>query len=157
MTATDPKDHPDVIVMPPLAFLACAGAGFLLHHLMPVRLMRSTASVWIGVAIGITSVVLAIWAQRAMKHAGTNVRPDRPTVAIVKNGPYMFTRNPMYLSLCLLQVSLGFLLDDPVPSLLVIPLALVLNYGVICREERYLEAKFGEEYLTLKREVRRWI
>ena len=63
----------------------------------------------------------------------------------------------MYLALCVLQVGLSFLLNDWIALLFVIPLALVLHYGVILREERYLEATFGEEYLALKREVRRWI
>jgi protein-S-isoprenylcysteine O-methyltransferase Ste14 len=57
----------------------------------------------------------------------------------------------------LLQVAIGFLVEDWVAFLLVVPLALVLHFGVILREERYLEAKFGEQYLTLKREVRRWL
>ena len=63
----------------------------------------------------------------------------------------------MYLALCLLQVALGFFLNDWITLLFVIPLALVLHFGVILREERYLEAKFGEEYRALKRGVRRWI
>ncbi len=92
-----------------------------------------------------------------MKAAGTNVRPDRPALTIVRNGPYRFTRNPMYLSLCLLQLALGFVLDGWVPLLLAIPLLVTLHFGVVLREERYLEAKFGEQYLLFKREVRRWI
>ena len=63
----------------------------------------------------------------------------------------------MYLALCLLQVAVGFSLNDWLTLLFVIPLALLLNYGVIAREERYLEAKFGDQYLALKRDVRRWI
>jgi len=78
-------------------------------------------------------------------------------VTIVRTGPYRFTRNPMYLSLCLAQVAIAFVVDDWVALLLVIPLALILHFGVVVREERYLEAKFGAQYLALKKEVRRWI
>jgi protein-S-isoprenylcysteine O-methyltransferase Ste14 len=93
----------------------------------------------------------------AMKTAGTNVNPAKPALTIVHGGPFRFTRNPMYLALCLLQVALGFFLNDWITLLFVVPLALFLHYGVILREERYLTAKFGEPYLELKRQVRRWL
>jgi protein-S-isoprenylcysteine O-methyltransferase Ste14 len=63
----------------------------------------------------------------------------------------------MYLALCLLQVALGFFLNDWITLLFVVPLALIMHYGVILREERYLAAKFGGPYLELKRDVRRWL
>jgi protein-S-isoprenylcysteine O-methyltransferase Ste14 len=91
------------------------------------------------------------------KKAGTNVHPSDPALTIVRGGPYHFTRNPMYLALCLVQVALGFFLNDWITLLFVVPLALILHYGVVLREERYLTAKFGEPYLQLKRDVRRWI
>ena len=92
-----------------------------------------------------------------MRAAGTNIDPAKPALAIVRGGPYRFTRNPMYLALCLLQIALGFFLNDWITLLFVIPLFFVLHYGVVLREERYLTAKFGEPYLQLKREVRRWL
>ena len=63
----------------------------------------------------------------------------------------------MYLSLCLLQLAWGFVLDDWIALGCVVPLALILHFGVVLREERYLEFKFGEEYVVLRRSVRRWI
>ncbi len=102
-------------------------------------------------------MALAIWAVRVLKAAGTNVRPDRPSLTVVEAGPYRFTRNPMYLSLCLLQLAIGFFLDGWAPVLFVVVLVLVLHFGVILREESYLERKFGEQYLSFKRRVRRWL
>jgi protein-S-isoprenylcysteine O-methyltransferase Ste14 len=63
----------------------------------------------------------------------------------------------MYLSLCLLQLGLGFILNGWIPLLFTIPLTLILNFGVIVREEKYLESKFGEQYSALKKTVRRWL
>jgi len=100
---------------------------------------------------------LALPALFTMRAAGTNANPAKPALLIVRGGPYRFTRNPMYLALCLVQAGIGFLLNDWITLLFVVPLALVLHFGVILPEERYLEAKFGERYLALKREVRRWI
>ena len=146
-----------MIAWPPLIFLGCAVAGSLLHFIFPIRVMRYSVSLSLGIALAVVSASLALWAERVMKAAGTNVRPDRPALTIVRNGPYRFTRNPMYLSLCLLQLALGFVLDDWIPLLFAIPLILILHFGVILREERYLDGKFGEQYLALKRDVRRWI
>jgi protein-S-isoprenylcysteine O-methyltransferase Ste14 len=157
MNSTDSTDHPGVIAWPPLIFLGCAVGGSLLQFIFPIRVMRHSVSLSLGVVLAVVSTSLAIWAERVMKAAGTNVRPDRPALTIVRSGPYRFTRNPMYLSLCLLQLALGFVLDGWIPLLFTIPLMLILHFGVILREERYLEGKFGEQYLAFKREVRRWI
>lgn len=157
MNSTDITDHPDVIALPPLIFLGCAVAGGVLQFIFPFRVMNYSVSLSLGVVLAVVAASLAIWAVRVMTAAGTNVRPDRPTLTIVRSGPYQFTRNPMYLSLCLLQLALGFVLDGWIPLLFTIPLMLILHFGVILREESYLEAKFGEQYLALKREVRRWI
>ncbi len=153
----DGVDHPDVKAWPPLIFLGCASVSTLLHFIFPIRVIGNSVSLSIGVALAVVSASLAAWAVRVMTTAGTNIRPDRPALAVVSSGPYQFTRNPMYLSLCLLQLALGFVLDGWIPVLFTIPLMLILHFGVILREESYLEAKFGEEYLAFKREVRRWI
>ena len=114
-------------------------------------------SIGCGIVFVILAPTLAISALVTMKAAGTNVDPAKPALTIVRGGPFRFTRNPMYLALCLLQVALGFFLNDWITLLFVVPLALILHYGVVLREERYLTAKFGEPYLQLKRDVRRWL
>jgi protein-S-isoprenylcysteine O-methyltransferase Ste14 len=110
-----------------------------------------------GIVFVILAPTLALSAFRTMKTAGTNVHPSEPSLTIVRGGPFRFTRNPMYLALCLLQVALGFFLNDWITLLFVVPLVLIFHYGVVLREERYLAAKFGEPYLQYKSQVRRWI
>ena len=110
-----------------------------------------------GTVFIVLAPALALSALRTMKAAGTNVHPSEPALTIVRDGPFRFTRNPMYLALCLLQIALGFFLNDWITLFFVVPLAVIFHYGVILREERYLTAKFGEPYLRYKREVRRWI
>lgn len=105
----------------------------------------------------ILAPTLALSAVVTFKKAGTNVIPSEPALTIVRGGPYRFTRNPMYLALSLVQVALGFFLNDWITLLFVVPLVLILHFGVILREERYLTVKFGEPYLELKRDVRRWL
>jgi protein-S-isoprenylcysteine O-methyltransferase Ste14 len=151
------RDHPDVIAFPPLIFATSALLSAAAHWLCPIRLFaplpaRLTGAVLVGLA-----AALALWARSAMIRVGTNIRPDKPALALTAAGPFGFTRNPMYLALCLLQLAAGLLIDGVLPALFVLPLALVLHFGVIKREERYLAAKFGENYLAYQRRVRRWI
>ena len=151
-------DNAGVIAFPPLILLVSAVISASVHFFV-VRLpiMSYSASLVCGIVLVILAPTLALSALVAMKTAGTNVNPAKPALTIVRGGPFRFTRNPMYLALCLLQVALGFFLNDWITLLFVVPLALIMHYGVILREERYLAAKFGEPYLELKRDVRRWI
>ncbi len=151
-------DNPGVIAFPPLILLASAVISALVHFVV-IRLpiMSYRACLVCGIVLVVLAPTLALSALVTMKAAGTNVNPAEPALTIVRSGPYRLTRNPMYLALCLLQVALGFFLNDWITLLFVVPLALIMHYGVILREERYLTAKFGEPYLELKRAVRRWL
>jgi protein-S-isoprenylcysteine O-methyltransferase Ste14 len=156
--STERQDHPGVIAFPPFIWLIGAVTSAFAHFVFPVRLLvRYHFSLLLGLGVAMTALALMLSAMLVMKKAGTNVHPSEPALLIVRNGPYRFTRNPMYLGLCLLQVALGFFFNDWIPLLFVLPLAVVLHYGVVLREEGYLEAKFGDQYLALKRAVRRWV
>jgi len=153
------RDNAGVIAFPPLIWLVGAIVSalvrFFLVHL-PI-----TANYGVCLACGILFIVLAptiaLSALVTMLRAGTNVDPGKPALTVVRGGPFRFTRNPMYLALCFVQIALGFFWNDWITLAVVIPLFLILHFGVVLREEHYLEAKFGEEYLAFKRSVRRWI
>src|SRR5437868_8855492 len=152
------SDNPGVIAFPPFIWLAHAVISTLVPFLLiQLPIMRYGISLVCGIALIILAPTLALWALITMKAAGTNVHPAKPALVIVRDGPFRFTRNPMYLALCLVQIALGFFLNDWITLLFVVPLALIFHYGVVLREERYLTAKFGEPYLQYKREVPRWI
>ena len=158
MTSDETTDNPGVIAFPPFVLLASAAISALVHFfLIQLPIMSYNTCLVCGVVLVILAPTLALSALVTMKTAGTNVNPAKPALTIVRGGPFRFTRNPMYLALCLLQAGIGLLLNDWITLLFVVPLALILHFGVILPEERYLEAKFGEQYLALKREVRRWI
>jgi protein-S-isoprenylcysteine O-methyltransferase Ste14 len=151
-------DNPSVIAFPPLIWLINTAISLVVHFfVIRVPIMSSyRISLVCGIVLVILAPTMALSAVVTFKKAGTNVNPAEPALTIVRGGPFRFTRNPMYLALCLLQVALGFFLDDWITLLFVVPLFLILHYGVVLREEKYLAAKFGEPYLELKREVRRW-
>ena len=152
-----PPDNPGVIAFPPLIWLVNAVTSVVVHLFIRLPMMKYSRCLVCGMIFIMLAPALALSALRTMKAAGTNVHPSEPALTIVRGGPFRFTRNPMYLALCLLQVALGFFLNDWVTLLFVVPLVLIFHYGVVLREEKYLTAKFGEPYLLYKREVRRWI
>ncbi|MFO1068911.1 MAG: isoprenylcysteine carboxylmethyltransferase family protein [Geminicoccaceae bacterium] len=155
------RDIPGVVAPPPLLFVGTVLLGIVLDWLVPARLWPEAAATTLRWAAGgllfVLAAGLALWAERAFKAVGTEVRPWRPSTALAASGPYRFTRNPMYLGLLLGTIGIALGLDNPWLLGLVVPLALVLRYGVIAREEAYLERKFGDGYTTYKASVRRWL
>jgi len=76
---------------------------------------------------------------------------------VATDGPYRYSRNPAYLGMAIAYVGIGLAAAAPWALLMLAPAMLVIQYGVIAREERYLERLFGEDYLADKRTTRRWI
>ena len=154
-------DTPGVVAPPPLLYAGTLLLGLLLHRFFPAPLLllprlpaRAAGAVLLVAAGG-----LAVGAFRTMARARTDVNPYRPTTAIVITGPFRFSRNPIYLSLTLLYLGVTLLLVGAAlwPLLLLAPLLAVMRWGVIAREERYLEGKFGDEYRRFRGRVRRWL
>ncbi len=141
---------------PPLAFLGALGLGFLLQQRVPVPLVLEPVSRPLGGLLALASGALALWAFRTFHRARTTIRPDRPSAVLVTDGPFRLTRNPMYLSLSLLQAGLALLAGTLWPLLLLVPALLLIRYHVIAREEQYLAARFGAPYEAYRRTVRRW-
>lgn len=153
------KDTPGVVAPPPLLYAAAFGVGLAVDFLLLRIETGLAAQLRYGLAalLFVAAVVLAVSALRRFRRAGTHAEPWRETTAIVTDGVYSVTRNPMYLAATLLYVAAALAADSVVTLLLLVPLLIVLHYGVIRREERYLEAKFGEEYRRYKAAVRRWL
>lgn len=149
-------DNPGVIVFPPLLFGGTLILGLLLHRLMPHSVLSPYVARSFGVLLIVVSIVIARWGQATMRKAGTNVNPYKPSLAIVTGGPFRFSRNPLYLCLFGMYVGISLLFNALWALLLVVPLFFVTDYGIVHREERYLEAKFGDPYRTYKAHVRRW-
>src|SRR5262245_4991557 len=150
-------DSPGVIVFPPLLYLGTLLLGLLLNYFRPAPLASIVWPRVAGAVLLLASGLTARWAQKTMQRAGTNVLPSQPALAIVTEGPFRFTRNPIYVANTFAYLGLALVLNTWWPILLLLPMLLALDWGIIRREERYLEARFGETYLAYKRRVRRWL
>jgi protein-S-isoprenylcysteine O-methyltransferase Ste14 len=135
-------------------------AGFVLQYFFPVMLMRGagvSALKALAILLLLAGMGLAASAVLTFRHAGTPVRPDRDSQVLVRSGPFRFSRNPMYLSLSLIYAGLSFFFNAVWPLLFLIPAIAVIRYYVIGAEEAYLLARFGAEYESYLRSVRRWL
>lgn len=103
-----------------------------------------------GIAVG-------FWGSATMHRAGTNVRPDRPATALVTGGPFRFSRNPLYLSLITLYLGITLFCNVTWALIILAPVLAFVHWRIVLREEKYLEAKFGDAYRDYKTRVRRWI
>ena len=148
-----------VTVPPPLVFLAAVITGVLVDRFVlrwPVSGGAVVRIAVVALSLG-GALALAVPAIRLFRKTGQDPKPWQPTPELVFDGPYRFTRNPMYVAMTLLTIGLGAAAD----TLWTIPLAFaalgVVHVLVVRREERYLEAKFGEPYLRYKARVRRYL
>ena len=148
-----------VLAPPPLIYLAYLAVGVALHYLwfqLPIFPLG-----WMGHAVGwplfVLGFLLLLWASRIFSRSGEDVRIEKPTNALVTSGPFRFSRNPIYIGLTLAYVSLSLIFNSYWPIPLLPPALVTMHYGVIRREEAYLEGLFGQDYRDYKARVRRWL
>ena len=154
----DTADTAQVIIRPPLGWGLAVLAGLALNWLVPLPfLLADLPAGWLGGMVFLLALGLFAWAIVTITTAGSNVPTNLPTTTIVESGPYRFTRNPIYLSMFLGLIGLAIAFDNLWLLLMLLPFALVIHYGVVAREEIYLELKFGDVYRGYRSRVRRWL
>jgi protein-S-isoprenylcysteine O-methyltransferase Ste14 len=152
------RDNSNAMIHPPIAWALAFVAGLGVDWLYPLQFVPASVSgAWVGGAIFAIGFALAIWAIITIRKAGTRLEINKPTTTIVANGPYRFTRNPIYIGMFLGQIGLAIGFDSLWILAALVLFYLVIRYGVIAREEAYLERKFGNVYLGYKSRVRRWL
>jgi protein-S-isoprenylcysteine O-methyltransferase Ste14 len=144
------------LVRPPIIYLAAIIVGLVLHFVWPIGFIPGLARAF-GALIAVFAIMLFIWAIRTFRSAGTPVPGNRPTTTIVKTGPYRFSRNPIYLAFSLFQTGIALTVNEAWFLATLLPALSVMSFVVIPREERYLEARFTEEYAAYRASVRRWL
>jgi len=155
---TETRDSSNAIVRPPIAWALAFLAGLAIDWIYPLPWIPATwPNVWIGAAVFAAALALAVWAIVTIRKAGTAIETVKPTTAIVADGPYRLTRNPIYLGMLLGLIGLAVGFNSLWVLVALVPFYVVIRYGVVAREEAYLERKFGSMYLDFKSRVRRWL
>jgi protein-S-isoprenylcysteine O-methyltransferase Ste14 len=154
------SDHADVAIKPPFLFLGALALGCMLSLVLPIGPGLASPNA-LAFAVGLTFVAiglaLGILSIRRFRLAGTSLVPGEPSTALVVEGPYRFTRNPIYIGFVLLYFGLAIILTSLWVLALLIPVLIVLQRGVVEREEVYLERQFGEPYRKYQARVPRWL
>src|SRR4051812_24843717 len=154
----DTADTAQVTIRPPLAWGLAVIAGLALNWLLPLPFLPADVPAgWFGALVFVLALALFAWAIVTMTRAGSNVPTNRPSTTIVESGPYRFTRNPIYLGMFLGLIGLAIAFDSIWLLMMLVPFAIIIRYGVVAREEAYLERKFGDVYRGYRTRVRRWL
>ena len=155
--ATHSPDNARVIAPAPVIYAICVAVGAVVEYLVPSSLLPFPIGVWVAVALIAIAIGIVIPAYYALARAQTAFDARKSTTRVVTSGPFRFSRNPTYLALSLLHIGVSLALGSSWVLLTVVPAVAVTQWGVIRREERYLETKFGDEYRRYALMVSRWL
>ena len=149
---------PRIIAPPPVLYISAFGIGCAIDAISPQPIIFSGSIVWvIGALLFVISGALARWAFVTMRQIGTTANPRKQSQALSIAGPFALSRNPIYVAMTGLYIGAAALFNSWWPVLLLAPLLLLMHWGVVLREERYLLAQFGDAYSMYKAAVRRWL
>ncbi|HET7672310.1 MAG TPA: isoprenylcysteine carboxylmethyltransferase family protein [Burkholderiales bacterium] len=142
---------------PPLLYLGCLAAGLVLDRVQPLPVGFPEMFSWTaGAGLILAGAAVFAAAVRNFARAATPVPSNRPVRALVTTGIHGWSRNPIYVGLCLVYAGIGMAMRSPWVLILALPLVVVLRYAIVAREEAYLERRFGDAYRDYKAHVRRW-
>jgi protein-S-isoprenylcysteine O-methyltransferase Ste14 len=154
----DIEDRAAAAVRPPLALALAILGGLAAERLIPLPfLTENVPTIWAGGAVLALGLALGVWAIVTLRQAGTHVETTKPTTTIATGGPYRLTRNPIYVGMHAILIGLAIAINTAWLLVALVPFYLVIRFGVIAREEAYLDRKFGDTYRRYKSRVRRWI
>jgi protein-S-isoprenylcysteine O-methyltransferase Ste14 len=153
---SEEHDNPSVIAAPPLIYGIGILAAWILNTFIPLPFVAEGWRFMPGMVLVIIGLGLGLWAIYAMRSKGTSPLPEQPTTAIVREGPFALSRNPIYLGFTLITIGFAIWSNNLWMGIALVGVLVVMHYGVIFREEKYLAHKFGDEYLQYKAKVRRW-
>jgi len=145
------------LARPPLVYSSLIVVGAILEYLWRLPFLPDAIAVPLGILLVVAAVALFVASVGKFRAAGTPVPGNQPTTAIVRVGPYRLSRNPIYLAFSLLHLGIAIWANSLWLIATLIAAILVMALVVIPREERYLERRFGADYLDYKNSVRRWI
>jgi protein-S-isoprenylcysteine O-methyltransferase Ste14 len=148
------------IARPPFLYLVCLFLGLALDRVLPVPLLVPEAALirWtVGGGLLLIGVAIAGAGVRNFSRAATPVPCNQPVRALVTTGIHGWSRNPIYVGMCLLYAGIGIAARRPRVLILALPLVVILRYGVVAREEMYLKRRFDHAYRDYQARVRRWL
>lgn len=143
-------------IMPPTWLVAAVLVMVALHFLLPVAKIVPWPYRCLGVPLLAAGAVLNVWSDQMFKKAKTTVKPFERSSRLITEGPYRFSRHPMYLGMVLILVGLGVVLGSVSPWV-VVPAFVCVAVRFVAVEEKAMEETFGQAYRDYRKRVRRWL
>jgi protein-S-isoprenylcysteine O-methyltransferase Ste14 len=160
MNKTPQSAHTSPWATSETVWLAGVAAAFILEYPWPITLegfLPTPYRYGIGLVLLLAGIALVVLAQRGLNQADQPSLPGVPTTALVCDGVYAYSRNPVYLGGLLGLAGLGLLTNWPWLLIMLVPMAIATDVILIRPEEHYLAAAFGKDYTSYLDRVRRWI
>jgi len=145
-----------VVLRPPLVAFSLILISVILHFIFPIKIIIALPYTLFGIFGIIFGLGLALWGKKTFEKLKTSVRFGKPT-KLVTSGPYTFTRNPMYLGFVIFLLGISVLLGSIIAFIAPLMFFIIMNFGFISFEEKWMEKIFGKKYREYKKRVRRWI
>lgn len=150
--------RPATLVLPPAPYAAALVGGWWLdRRLLPLSLdwgVAGNALGWLAVGIGFA---LFAWTLFTFHRHRTTVNPYKAASTLCTEGPFRFSRNPIYVGDWFILAGVSLLMKTAWPLVFAPLIWALLRYGVIRHEEAHLEARFGDDYRAYRARVRRWL
>ena len=157
MGKSETNDNAKVKLAPPIVFLGLGLIGVGMEYVAPLSIGIDSPANYLGLGVIIISIAGLVLMAKLFKRHETAVEPWESTSKIISTGPYRYSRNPIYIIACGVPIGLGIVFNTYWALFAFIPALIVVYYTAIKKEEKYLETKFGQDYLDYKAKVRRWL
>lgn len=144
-------------IMPPTYFFIFLMIAVLIHFVLPILQLINYPLNWSGLLFILAGGILNIWTDRLFKKNNTTVKPNETPTSLIKNGPFKFSRNPMYLGMEFLLIGVGLILGSVTSFVGAVLFPLTMELKFIRQEEKIMAEKFGDKFETYKKKVARWI
>lgn len=151
-------DVPNVVIHPPIALGMAIMFAFAADWVYPLPFVApGIAHIELGLIVIVGAFLLVRWAVQTFRRAKTNLLTNQATLAIVSTGPFAYSRNPIYVGALMGLIGFAIAADSLWFLVALVVIFLVLQFGVVAREEAYLTRKFGQTYIDYKAKVRPWL
>lgn len=144
-------------IMPPTYFFIFLVITVFIHFVLPILQLINYPLNWSGLLFILAGGILNIWTDRLFKKNNTTVKPNETPTSLIKNGPFKFSRNPMYLGMEFLLIGVGLILGSVTSFVGAVLFPLTMELKFIRQEEKMMAEKFGDKFEAYKKKVARWI
>jgi len=144
-------------ILPPTIFWISLVLSIGLHFILPIKKFIVAPYNYTGILLICGGILLNLWADRLFKNKHTTVKPFEKSSCLIEEGPFAFSRNPMYLGMTMVLLGISITLGSVISFIITVVFPFFISFSFILPEERSLDETFGQDFVEYKKRVRRWL